>query len=351
MSDNAFRNRPVYSRDASAIMRDINRVEASLNAEGNDHIDIAIVIDTSISMGSVIIAIGQNVRLVFQGVIAHAPNARIGLIEQGDWYKPSVYRCQPTDNLELFQAAIDALGRCSGSEEAYADSLILAAEETQWRTGATRLVIIIGDEAADQVSRSGNTWSQAIALAAAQGVIVSMIFARSSAEYECRASYEQATSATGGTLLTAPRDEDVVDMIILTIGCFSYEQTVFFAYLDAGKSPLGVPDGGVAVPADNALADTPFTPNPLADMRAAILGVVNTNRLKSPAGNVFNWKAGSPDNLYFIAMGDRSAYGAIGGPRYTWTRTLAQMANTPPYDLDIGEVYECVRVLKTAAGV
>jgi len=82
-----------------------------------------------------------------------------------------------------------------------------------------------------------------------------------------------------------------------------------------------------------------------------VLGIVNTGRLKAGSGQPFNWTSGSADNLYRIAMGDRTAYGATGGIRYTWTRTLAQMLGAAPYDIDIGEVHECVRVLKVAAGV
>ena len=351
MSGNPFRNQPIYARTASVLMRDINRIEASLNSQGSGLIDIMIVIDTSGSMNDVINAVKQNVRFIFDEVTAQIASARIGLVEQGDWYVDSVYRCQPTSDTAVFQAAINAFGNCGGSYEAYVDSLIMAVQQTQWRAGATRLVIIIGDESANQQARSGKTWSQAIDIASAADVIVAMIIAKASAEYYCRPSYSQATEATGGVLLVAPTNDDVVDMIILMIGYFVYDQTEFFKYTPAGKQSLGMPDGGVSIPSDNALANTPLAPNPIIDMRNAVLGIVNTGRLKAGSGQPFNWTSGSADNLYRIAMGDRTAYGATGGIRYTWTRTLAQMPGTAPYDIDIGEVHECVRVLKVAAGV
>jgi len=351
MSSNPFANRPIYGRDIAVIMRDINRIEASLGSGGNGLIDIVIVIDTSGSMNGVISAVKENVAHIFEQVTAEIAGARVGLVEQGDWYKDSVYRCQPTADTSVFQAAIDAFGSCGGSYEAYVDSLILAVEGTQWRSDATRLVIVIGDERADQSARSGKTWSQAIEMAGAAKVIVAMIVARATAESSCRPSYTQATEATGGVLLVAPSNDDVVGMIITMVGYFVYDQTEFFRYTPTGKISLGPPDGGVTVPADNALAHSPLTPRPIADMRAAILRLVDAQRLKAGSGQFFNWTSGSADNLYRIALGDRTRYGATGGVRYTWTRTLAQMINTPPRDLDIGELYECVRVLKIAAGV
>jgi predicted metal-dependent peptidase len=45
-------------------MRDINRIEASLNSQGSGLIDIMIVIDTSGSMNDVINAVKQNVRFI-----------------------------------------------------------------------------------------------------------------------------------------------------------------------------------------------------------------------------------------------------------------------------------------------
>jgi hypothetical protein len=88
------------------------------------------------------------------------------------------------------------------------------------------------------------------------------------------------------------------------------------------------------------------------DMRVAVERILSYSYWKNPTTNQpYNLTANSPNNLYFIAMGNRSQYGATGGAKYVWTRSLAQMRNTPPVDLDIGEVYECVRVLKEVAGI
>ncbi len=350
MNRNPSAKRPIYGRDLALLMRDINRIEASLNAEGNGAIDVVIVIDTSGSMSDVIASVKRNVRYIFDASMQKMPDARIGLIEQGDWSKDSVYRCQPTNDPAAFQAGIDAFGYCGGGYEAYVDSLVMAVADTQWRDEATRLIVIIGDEPANQRSKSGKTWADAIAMSVEVDASVAMIIAKSYAEASCRTSYAQATEATGGVLFVAPTNDDVVNMIVLLIGHFTYQQTEFFRYTRTRRESLGMPDGGVSVPAINALAKTPFTPHPIVDMRDAIVRLVNATRLKAPSGQPFTWTEDA-NNLYRVAMGDRSDYGATGGLRYTWTRTLQQMLRTPPRDVDIGEVYECVRALKIAAGV
>jgi len=48
-------------------------------------------------------------------------------------------------------------------------------------------------------------------------------------------------------------------------------------------------------------------------------------------------------------MGDRTKYGARGGAKYDWTRTPQDMGGTPTYDIDIGEIRECITTLQAAA--
>lgn len=128
----------------------------------------------------------------------------------------------------------------------------------------------------------------------------------------------------------------------------SCEQTEWLAYLRNGTTQsLGTPDGGVSIPALDALdrgtLNAQLEPNHIIDMRDAV------ETLAEYYG--YDWTDASATNLYFSAMGDRTKYGATGGAKYDWTRTREQMLLTPTYDIDIGEIYECVAVLKAAAGL
>jgi hypothetical protein len=65
--------------------------------------------------------------------------------------------------------------------------------------------------------------------------------------------------------------------------------------------------------------------------------------------NPYNFTNLSADNLYFLACGNRTQFGAQGGAKYTWTRTGAAMLGTPTYDIDIAEIEACVTKLEGSA--
>lgn len=130
----------------------------------------------------------------------------------------------------------------------------------------------------------------------------------------------------------------------------TYSQTAFSLYTNRGAAvSLGTPDAGVSVPTPYALSDYPawLHPQHIVDMRTAIQAMASY--FDNPTtGNPYNFTDGSADNLYRVAMGDRKAYGGSLGPRYTWTRTGLEMLGTPTYDIDIGEIHECVRQLEAS---
>jgi len=126
-------------------------------------------------------------------------------------------------------------------------------------------------------------------------------------------------------------------------------QTTFYSYTESVKTSLGTPDGGVSVPSYNALYanEADLVLNHITDMRTAIeaLAPFYTN----PAtANAYNWTSGSADNLYRVAMGDRTAYGATGGVRYDWTRNSSEMSGDFAYDIDIGEIDACITQLEAS---
>lgn len=126
-------------------------------------------------------------------------------------------------------------------------------------------------------------------------------------------------------------------------------QTTFNSYTTTVATSLGTPDGGMSIPSLNGLNANGAgpVPNHILDMRAAIETLAPY--FDNPGtGNPYNWTASSADNLYFVAMGDRSAYGATGGAAYDWTRNEAAMIGTPGYGLDIGEVKECIATLEAS---
>ncbi len=364
MSDNPFMNQPIYGRDVSSIMRDINKIEAKMVNDGGD-IDIVIAIDCTGSMSGTIANVKANAQRIVQIIRERAATTWFGAIkfrDYGDTFITTILM-HPGESISAFQAAVNTMQSGGGGDwaEAYIEVVFQAAQDVTWRQTARSLLIILGDAPPHDpvygtgTSGSGHTWAQAAQAANNAEVIVSMIaVGQGVGNATVRQSYQYMTTATNGVYMESSDPNQVADAIITLFNIIAVSQTGFFGYALTSKASLGVPDGGIHVPADNALcsAGAALVPNHILDMRAAVERIVSYHYWKNPATHQpYNWTASSPDNLYLIAMGNRTRYGAVGGARYTWTRTLAQMPGTAPYDMDIGEVYECVRVLKIVAGV
>ena len=160
-------------------------------------------------------------------------------------------------------------------------------------------------------------------------------------------SNPQDIHISGTTILVS----DIGDSRINVFDLLSIDETTFYSYTTTAATSLGTPDGGVSVPALAALTpannNADLVPRHIIDMRTAIetLAPYFTNAV---TGNPFNWTASSADNLYYVAMGDRTEYGATGGAAYDWTRTEAEMEGDYCYSIDIGEIDETVSLLEAS---
>ncbi|HPS03194.1 MAG TPA: vWA domain-containing protein [Candidatus Sumerlaeota bacterium] len=364
MTRNPFVGRRCFSRHITERMRDLNRVERAMGCVGNT-LDVMIIVDTSGSMGTVIDTVRSQVGRIFSGVIETYGGTRIGLMQQGvdgstnepTYAGRALILCQPTRDPAVFSAATRRLPSAGGGYEWYLNAMELAADQTEWASGAQKMLITIGDEQANQY-HIGYSYTlvmsrlyETVAYLKARGVISSMICPRASSWAACQVSYENMATGTGGQCLVAPTDSEVVEMIVTMIGYFQLQQTRWTRYeMDGSKTSLGEPDGGVGVPALEALEDAPLTPLYIRDLRAAVERIVAQKRLKTPRGVLYDWTPGSPGHLLARAMESGADYGRTGTPD-TWRRSVEAMIGTAPRDLDIGEIYECVRLLKAAAGV
>ncbi|MCC6695015.1 MAG: hypothetical protein IT365_05225 [Candidatus Hydrogenedentes bacterium] len=132
------------------------------------------------------------------------------------------------------------------------------------------------------------------------------------------------------------------------ISVWTRAQTEFYRYTGAPQS-LGTPDGGVDVPALEALVGYRHAPRIYKDMRDAIERLAWSGAFRNViTGNKFNWTISSADNLYYVAMGDRSDFGATGGAQYDWTRTRSAMNADLPRDIDLGELDRCIQTLEAS---
>jgi hypothetical protein len=120
----------------------------------------------------------------------------------------------------------------------------------------------------------------------------------------------------------------VVDMIILMIGYLCTTRRSSSSTLRRGSSPLACPTAASVFLGQRPGEYAPY-PDPIIDLRNAVLGIVNTGRLKAGSGQPFT----GPAAARTTSTASRWATGRLrctGGIRYTWTRTLAQMRVPPP---------------------
>lgn len=140
--------------------------------------------------------------------------------------------------------------------------------------------------------------------------------------------------------------------LLRTLNTFAYTQytqTEFFRYPTASlgdKESLGTPDGGVSIPALDALFSDdsgnpiPFRPNTIVDMRDAIEAVL-VNYVNVVTGNAFNFTASSADNLYHVA---------VSSGVYDWDRPLASdLARKIMRIDDLNEIDLCRAKLASSA--
>jgi len=94
-------------------------------------------------------------------------------------------------------------------------------------------------------------------------------------------------------------------------------------------------------------------PEHIIDMRTVIEALAPLYR-NNDTLNPWNFDDGSADNLYYVAMGDRTQCGATGGAAYDWTRTKAEMLSDNDnnlYDIDIVEILSCIETLEGSVTV
>lgn len=128
---------------------------------------------------------------------------------------------------------------------------------------------------------------------------------------------------------------------------------------------MGTPDGGVNVPATDAirngvpLAEIPddrmydLADNYLIQIRNALTAIVHEGTLLNPkTGVAYNLTDGDAvNNVYYVAMNPFMAdYGLVGQTLYSWARPLTENETTY-YDVDVGEVWRVTEVLYDAARI
>ncbi len=154
--------------------------------------------------------------------------------------------------------------------------------------------------------------------------------------------YANDPSEPGGQPKIEARDPATMAVISSFFVGVARAQREFMGYTTTGPVSLGTPDGGVAIPDLEALTPSGVgaikSAAHIIEMREALAGIAPY--YIGPSGERLHLNGSDDDeNLYLLAMGDRTKYGATGGARTTWTRSFDQMQNTSVVSVEDAPAY------------
>lgn len=370
MARNPYVGTAIVGSQFTSLMREINRIEATLTIPSTTtggQKDVMVVYDHSASMADLLPSVKDQVMRVFQSVCSATSGVHLGTVQMGvdgttadeTYIRKSRILDYPTWDAQHYRWVLDyQIPSPQGTQVWFLNSIELAAQTTAWRSWVRKEILVIADERADQYQDgsshfvSTSRMNAAIQLCKSLGVAVSFICPRVSSSSRCAESFTAVSSQTGGFTLVAPSDSAIISALSVSGSARTpYPQTTWQRF-DTGRQSysVGTSDGGVSVPPLSALDGTKWYLEYIIAMRQAVERIVSHGELRAPSGQFFNLTAGSADNLLSIAMGNGSAYGTLPA-RGTWRRTAGQLKGSRLFDIDIGEICEAVRVLKTSAGL
>lgn len=131
------------------------KVKESTTTSSDGRLDMVIAFDTTGSMRSYIDAVKKHVKELIPKLFKQNPNLRIGIVAFGDYcdmpskdkFGDAYQVCPLTDDEnELIRFITDAQNTSGGdSDEFYELVIKKIVEETNWRKGSTKAVLLIAD--------------------------------------------------------------------------------------------------------------------------------------------------------------------------------------------------------------
>lgn len=374
MNNNDYAYQPVQGKHVTELMRRMNALEKefieekpiiTIREEVVPPKNIVIVIIASkYTLNKINITFdvfADRLFDVFSRAELDGLNFRVALIDEGKEPMQPVVLCQPTSDINVFKAAGTELRDVDLDDDfdymRTRRAIILARDSIQWSWGNMRVINLLGCYWGGPQGYS--EYYQDIALMLRGSYIISVtnqylehyLGSRLYA-YEIYGPFQPFGISSAGGIYIREYYELAPLTLIIDVS-FPVIQTVFYKYPQSGKISLGTPDGGVNIPALNALAGTPLTPDPILDLRYAIERFVAGGYLREPLfriGIIITEEPFPFSFLFFFVNNLRkSKYGATTD-KSTWTRSKADMLGTPPYDIDIGEVYEAIRLMESWVG-
>lgn len=188
----------------------------------SENIDVVISFDTTGSMYPCLTQVRRNVEALVKDLFSRVPGLRVGIIAHGDYCDARrnyvVQDLDLTTDIKKICKFVQGVESTYGGDAPEAYELALrTARQMSWKSGKSKVVVLIGDDVPHGVSYPGNTdnidWRNELELMLEAGINVYGVHAMAGCRHHSKSFYQEIASKTGGFYLTLDQFATVNDMI------------------------------------------------------------------------------------------------------------------------------------------
>lgn len=225
------------------------KVKESTTTSSDGRLDMVIAFDTTGSMASYIDAVKEHVKELIPKLFKQNPDLRIGIVAFGDYCDmPSKDRfgkayqvCELTDNENRLIEFITKAQNTSGGDidEFYELVIKKIVEETNWREGSTKAVLLIADAEPHRVGYSYNDrvvnnqidWREEAKKAAEKGIKFDTLTINKTGWYK---ELSSTTNGVSAPFSTSSKTSQLVEAAALARGGEATKK-MYYATMDSFK--------------------------------------------------------------------------------------------------------------------
>ena len=225
------------------------KVKESTTTSSDGRLDMVIAFDTTGSMRSYIDAVKEHVKVLIPKLFKQNPDLRIGIVAFGDYCDmPSKDRfgkayqvCELTDNENRLIEFITKAQNTSGGDgdEFYELVIKKIVEETNWREGSTKAVLLIADAEphrvgysySDRVINNQIDWREEAKKAAEKGIKFDTLTINKTEWYK---ELSEITNGISAPFSTSSKTSQLVEAAALARGGEA-TKAIYYATMDSFK--------------------------------------------------------------------------------------------------------------------
>lgn len=225
------------------------KVKESTTTSSDGRLDMVIAFDTTGSMSSYIEAVKKHVKELIPKLFKQNPDLRIGIVAFGDYcdmpskdkFGKAYQVCELTDNENrLIEFITNAQNTSGGDGDEFYELVIKKiVEETNWREGSTKAVLLIADAIphrvgysySDRVVNNQIDWREEAKKAAEKGIKFDTLTIRATEWYK---RLSEITNGVSAPFSTSSKTSQLIEAAALARGGEATKK-MYYATMDSFK--------------------------------------------------------------------------------------------------------------------